>query len=184
MTDNWQAVRRIGVFCGARTGGQPQHMETARQFGTALAGRGASVVYGGGAVGLMGAVSGAALAAGALVTGVVPTHLYDSEDAGRSGGETVVVPSMHKRKALMYYLSDAFAVLPGRLGTLDELMEVATWNKLGLHRKPLVLVDPSGFRQTDGVPRRPGRPGVPESAGQVEDPDQRRCRRSARSLAA
>ncbi len=93
----------------------------------------------------MGAVAEAALAAGAPVTGVIPRQLFERERPDRSRGEVRVVESMHERKALMYRLSAGFAVLPGGLGTLEELLEVATWNQLGFHRKPLVLVNRGGF---------------------------------------
>jgi uncharacterized protein (TIGR00730 family) len=93
----------------------------------------------------MGAVAGAAFEAGAPVTGVIPAHLYEREQANLIPGKVFIVDSMHKRKELMYYLSAGFAVLPGGLGTMDEVMEVATWNKLGLHEKPVVLVNFHGF---------------------------------------
>lgn len=140
-----QSFDRIAVFCGARTGVRPQYVELAKDFGTALARRGAGLVYGAGGVGVMGAVADAAFSGGAPVTGVIPHRLYERELPQRTRGEVFVVRTMHERKALMYKLSNGFAVLPGGLGTLDELMEVATWNQLGFHQKPIVLVNHEGF---------------------------------------
>lgn len=136
---------RIAVFCGARPGGDPAYAELAEEFGTALGRRGVGLVYGAGGVGVMGAVAKAALAGGAPVTGVIPHDLHKRERAHKAPGEVFVVRTMHERKALMYRLASAFAVLPGGLGTLDELMEVATWNQLGMHHKPVVLLNTSGF---------------------------------------
>lgn len=138
-------VARVGVFCGARPGARPQHLELAAEFGGALARRGSGLVYGAGGVGIMGAVADAALEAGAPVTGVIPRQLYERERPDESRAEVIVVETMHERKALMYRLAVGFAVLPGGFGTLDELLEVATWNQLGIHRKPLVLVNRGGF---------------------------------------
>ncbi|MFJ5225100.1 TIGR00730 family Rossman fold protein [Streptomyces sp. NPDC088400] len=138
-------VERVGVFCGARPGASPQHLRLATEFGGALARRGTGLVYGAGGVGIMGAVADAALDAGAPVTGVIPRHLYEREQPDESRTEVIVVETMHERKALMYRLAAGFAVLPGGFGTLDELLEVATWNQLGIHHKPLVLVNREGF---------------------------------------
>ena len=135
----------IAVFCGARPGIGARYLEAAYAFGEALGRHGAGLVYGAGEVGVMGAVAAGARAAGASVTGVIPALLYDRERPDLGTGEIVVVETMHDRKAMMYELSDGFAVLPGGLGTLDELMEVITWNQLGIHRKRVVLVDGSGF---------------------------------------
>ncbi|MCL7376593.1 TIGR00730 family Rossman fold protein [Streptomyces sp. 35G-GA-8] len=138
-------VERVGVFCGARPGARPQHLRLATEFGEALAQRGTGLVYGAGGVGIMGAVADAVLDAGAPVTGVIPRQLYEREQPDESRTEVIVVETMHERKALMYRLAVGFAVLPGGLGTLDELLEVATWNQLGIHHKPLVLVNQGGF---------------------------------------
>ncbi|MGW4641585.1 LOG family protein [Sphaerisporangium sp. NPDC004334] len=138
-------VDRIAVFCGARTGVRPQYVEFAKGFGAELARRGAGLVYGAGGLGVMGAVADAAFSGGASVTGVIPHQLYERELPQKSRGELFVVRSMHERKALMYKLSKGFAVLPGGLGTLDEFIEVATWNQLGFHQKPIVLVNHQGF---------------------------------------
>jgi uncharacterized protein (TIGR00730 family) len=134
-------VRRVCVFCGASSGRLPAYAEAARAFGTAAAGRGLGVVYGGGRVGLMGAVADAALAAGGEVVGAIPQELVDRELAHDGLTELHVVGSLHERKALMADLSDAFVALPGGFGTLDELMEQLTWSQLGLHAKPVGLFD-------------------------------------------
>lgn len=135
----------IGVFCGARTGTRSAYLERATEFGTSLARRGLELVYGAGGIGVMGALADAALAAGGSVTGVIPSSLHERERSSKLRGTVFVVGSMHERKALMYRLSSCFAVLPGGIGTLDELMEVATWNQLAIIEKPLVVVNYEGF---------------------------------------
>jgi uncharacterized protein (TIGR00730 family) len=134
-------VRRVCVFCGASSGRLPEYAEAARAFGAAAASRGLGIVYGGGRVGLMGAVADAALAAGAEVIGVIPQELVDRELAHGGLSELRVVGSLHERKALMAELSDGFVALPGGFGTLDELFEQLTWSQLGLHAKPIGLLD-------------------------------------------
>ena len=134
-------MQRVCVFCGASSGRRAAYLETARAFGAACAARGLGVVYGGGKVGLMGAVADAALAGGGEVIGVIPQELVDRELAHRGLTELHVVGSLHERKALMADLSDAFVALPGGFGTLDELMEQLTWSQLGLHAKPVGLLD-------------------------------------------
>ncbi|MEV7232521.1 TIGR00730 family Rossman fold protein [Streptomyces sp. NPDC051020] len=145
MNVSVQRADRIGVFCGARPGTRAAYLEAAWEFGTALAARNLGLVYGAGGIGIMGSVAKATLAGGGTVTGVIPQDLFDREKPEPGHGELFVVRSMHERKALMYRLSSAFAVLPGGFGTLDELMEVSTWNQLGFHRKPVVLVNEAGF---------------------------------------
>ncbi|WP_418959814.1 TIGR00730 family Rossman fold protein [Streptomyces tritici] len=145
MHDLRQRPAVIAAFCGARPGKDPVHTALAREFGAALGRRGCGLVYGAGGAGVMGAVAGAALANGAGVTGVVPQDLHERERSQQALGQIFVVRTMHERKALMYRLSTGFAVLPGGFGTLDELMEVATWNQLGLHRKPVVLLNAKGY---------------------------------------
>jgi uncharacterized protein (TIGR00730 family) len=135
----------VGVFCGSSPGRDPRHLELARSVGATLAARGLTLVYGGGQVGLMGAVADACLDGGGRVIGVIPGALFDREVVHPHLGELHEVGSMHERKALMYDRSDGFLALPGGLGTLDELCEVATWAQLGLHAKALVLVDVDGF---------------------------------------
>ena len=134
-------MERVCVFCGASSGRLPDYAEAARAFGVAAAARGLGIVYGGGRVGLMGAVADAALAAGGEVIGVIPQELVDRELAHGGLTELRIVGSLHERKALMAELSDAFVALPGGFGTLDELLEQLTWSQLGLHEKPIGLLD-------------------------------------------
>jgi uncharacterized protein (TIGR00730 family) len=134
-------VERVCVFCGASSGRKASYLETARAFGAACAARGLGVVYGGGKVGLMGALAEGALAGGGEVIGVIPQELVDRELAHRGLSELHVVGSLHERKALMAELADGFVALPGGFGTLDELMEQLTWSQLGLHSKPVGLLD-------------------------------------------
>lgn len=138
-------LRRVCVYCGSNAGRGNAYVDAARRLGRTLAERGIGVVYGGASVGLMGAVADAALAAGGEVTGVIPGMLVDREIAHAGGVKLHVVESMHDRKALMTSLSDAFIALPGGLGTLDELFEALTWAQLGLHEKPIGLLDVEGF---------------------------------------
>lgn len=138
-------MKRVCVFCGASSGRLSAYAEAARAFGATLAGRGLGVVYGGGRVGLMGAVADAALAAGGEVVGVIPKELVDRELAHGGLTELHVVGSLHERKALMAELADGFVALPGGFGTLDELLEQLTWSQLGLHRKPVGLLDVEGY---------------------------------------
>jgi uncharacterized protein (TIGR00730 family) len=135
----------IAVFCGARPGARPEQLRFAAEFGATLVRRGLNLVYGASNVGVMGALADAVRAAGGDVTGVIPHSLLEREPLGSTRGTVFVVRSMHERKALMYRLSSGFAVLPGGIGTLDELMEVATWKKLSLIDKPLVVVNHQGF---------------------------------------
>ncbi len=139
------SMRAVCVFCGSSTPADPRYPALARELGTLLAQRGLELVYGGGSVGLMGEVADAALAAGGRVTGVIPAGLFDREIAHAGLTALHEVGSMHERKQLMYDSSDAFVALPGGLGTLEELAESATWSQLGLHAKPLALLDVDGF---------------------------------------
>lgn len=132
--------RRISVFCGASPGVGPAYLELARAVGRGLAERGIGVVYGGGRVGLMGAVADAALGAGGDVTGVIPQRLVARELAHPGLTELRVVETLHERKAAMTELADAFIALPGGLGTLEELAEVTSWAQLQLHAKPIGLL--------------------------------------------
>ncbi|AYY15483.1 TIGR00730 family Rossman fold protein [Actinobacteria bacterium YIM 96077] len=138
-------MRRICVFCGSTPGRRAEYQTLAEELGTRLATDGFGLVYGGAHVGTMGAVSGAALARGGEVIGVIPQSLVDREVARHDVTELHVVDTMHERKALMNQLSDAFIVLAGGLGTFEELFEVATWSHLGLQSKPVVLLDRSGY---------------------------------------
>ncbi|GAB3196615.1 TIGR00730 family Rossman fold protein [Geodermatophilus arenarius] len=137
---------RIAVFTGSRPGPE-SHRRAAAHLATGLAEAGVGVVYGGGHVGLMGVVADAALAAGGEVVGVIAQHLVDDELAHPGLPRLEVVASMHERKARMAELSDAFVALPGAAGTLEELFEAWTWGMLGLHAKPVVLLDVDGFWQ-------------------------------------
>jgi uncharacterized protein (TIGR00730 family) len=138
-------VRRVCVFCGASSGRIPAYADAARGLGAALAAHGLGLVYGGGRVGLMGAVADAALAAGGEAIGVIPQELVARELAHGGLTDLRVVGSLHERKALMAELADAFVALPGGFGTLDELLEQLTWSQLGLHAKPIGLLDVEGY---------------------------------------
>ena len=138
-------MRRICVFCGASPGRGPGYAELAASVGAGLAARGIGIVYGGGRVGLMGALADAALAAGGDVVGVIPRRLVARELAHPSLSELHVVGSLHERKAKMSDLADGFIALPGGLGTLEELAEVASWAQLELHHKPIGLLGPDGY---------------------------------------
>jgi len=139
------AVRRVCVFCGASAGRDPRHATFAREVGAGLARRGIGLVYGGGRVGLMGAVADGALEHGGEVHGVIPRALVDRELAHSGVTQLHVVDTLHERKARMADLSDAFLALPGGLGTLEELAEVLSWAQLGLHDKPVGMLDPSNY---------------------------------------
>jgi len=138
-------MKRICVFCGANTGGSPVYVEVARAAGEHLARAGISVVYGGGGLGLMGAVARGALEVGGDVIGIIPEPLLKFEPPPGFLNDLRIVASMHERKALMVELSDAFIALPGGLGTLDEISEVLTWAQLGLHGKPCGLLNVEGY---------------------------------------
>lgn len=138
-------MERICVFCGSSPGADPAYAEAAADLGRLLAGRGLTLVYGGGHVGLMGVLADAALAAGGRVTGVIPEALAAKELAHGGLTELVVVGSMHERKALMSELSDAFIALPGGIGTLEEWFEVWTWSQLGFQPKPCGMLNVAGY---------------------------------------
>ncbi len=139
------AVKSVCVFCGAASGRDPVYATAAGVLGRELASRSIELVTGGGKVGLMGVVADAALAAGGTVTGVIPRGLEEREVAHRGLTRLRVVETLHERKALMHELSDAFIALPGGFGTLDELMETVTWAQLGIHSKPIGVVNVSGY---------------------------------------
>lgn len=138
-------MRHVCVFCGSQFGGNPIHAETARELGRELARRGLTLVYGGGRIGLMGEVAVAALQAGGQVVGVIPQALSAKEIALAEATELIVVGSMHERKARMADRADAFVALPGGYGTCDELFEVLTWGQLGIHKKPVAVLNIGGF---------------------------------------
>jgi uncharacterized protein (TIGR00730 family) len=138
-------MRRVCVFCGSSTGVRPEYVAAARALGALLAERGIGLVYGGGAVGLMGALADAALAAGGEVIGVIPHALVARELAHNGVGDLRVVATMHERKALMNELADGFVALPGGLGTLEEIFEAWSWAQLGSHTKPCALLNVAGY---------------------------------------
>ncbi len=135
----------VAVYCGSRFGDAPAFAHAARALGRLIAERGDSVVYGGGRVGLMGAVADAALAAGGRVVGVIPQALMDREVGHAGLTELHVVQTMHERKQLMAERADAFIALPGGIGTLEELYEVWSWQQLGYHDKPVALLNVAGY---------------------------------------
>ncbi|CAN5668373.1 TIGR00730 family Rossman fold protein [soil metagenome] len=139
------SLRRVTVFCGSNPGTDPAYADAARALGAELVERGIGLVYGGGAVGLMGIVADAVLAAGGEVTGIIPQHLWDKEVGHRGLTELLVVGSMHERKLAMADKADGFVALPGGVGTFEELFEVLTWTQLGIHHKPVGVLDVAGF---------------------------------------
>jgi uncharacterized protein (TIGR00730 family) len=138
-------IRRVCVFCGSSSGGHPDYARAARAVGVLLAREGIGLVYGGGKTGLMGEIADAALQARGEVIGIIPVHLEAREIAHRGLGDLRVVGTMHERKVAMAELVDGFIALPGGLGTLEEFFEVATWNQLGIHGKPTVLLNVRGY---------------------------------------
>ena len=135
----------ICLFCGSRDGTDPAFAEAARTLGRTIAGRGHRLVYGAGDRGLMGEAARAAMQAGGRVTGVIPQHLVELEVGKRDIDDYIVTDNMHERKMTMFRRSDAIVALPGGPGTLDELMEVLTWRQLGLHARPVVVVNVAGY---------------------------------------
>jgi uncharacterized protein (TIGR00730 family) len=138
---------RVAVYCGANSGASPRFAEAARELGDGLARAGIGVVYGGASRGLMGVLADAALAADGEVIGVLPRSLGHREIAHANLTELHVVETMHERKARIMDLADALAVLPGGIGTLDEFFEAFTWAQIGIHSKPIALIDVDGFYQ-------------------------------------
>ena len=138
-------MKRLCVFCGSAAGARADYARAAQALGTALARRGIGLVYGGGSVGLMGLLADAVQAAGGETIGVIPQGLASKELAHAGLTELRVVGSMHERKALMASLADGFVGLPGGLGTLEEICEMLTWAQLGIHRKPVALLDVAGY---------------------------------------
>ena len=138
-------MRRLCVYAGSNPGSDPAYADAARSLAALMAERGIGLVYGGGKVGLMGELADAALAVGGEVIGVIPQDLMDREVGHEGLTDLHVVGSMHERKALMAELSDAFVALPGGVGTLEELIEVYTWSQLGLHDKPMGVLNVAGY---------------------------------------
>ena len=135
----------VCVYCGSRTGADPAYGQAATALGTALAGANMRLVYGAGDIGLMGAVARAAKDAGGNTFGVIPTHLLEREVGKRDLNTFVVTETMHERKKVMFMNADAIVVLPGGAGSLDEFFEVLTWRQLGLHAKPILLLNTQGY---------------------------------------
>lgn len=138
-------MKRLAIYCGSATPADPRFMENARDVGRTLAERRIGVVYGGGRLGLMGAVADSALAAGGEVIGIIPQALVDAEVAHRGLTELHVVTTMHQRKQAFTDLSDGFVTLPGGTGTMDELWEALSWAQLGYHAKPVGLLNVAGY---------------------------------------
>ncbi|RLJ41499.1 hypothetical protein BCF46_2458 [Litoreibacter meonggei] len=137
--------KSVCVYCGSRFGTDPAYRQAAEDLGRALADNAWRLVYGAGDVGLMGAVAQASQAAGGETFGVIPTHLFDREVGKRDLNTFIVTETMHERKKVMYMNSDAIVVLPGGAGSLDEFFEVLTWRQLGLHSKPIYLLNTNGY---------------------------------------
>jgi len=138
-------IRTVCVYCGSGPGTNPRFVEGAKAFGKILAENGIRLVYGGGSIGLMGAIATSVLDHGGTVTGIIPDFLTIRENALKRVQELIVTPDMHERKRLMFEHSDAFVALPGGIGTLEELVEQLTWQQLGRHSKPVLLANIEGF---------------------------------------
>jgi uncharacterized protein (TIGR00730 family) len=138
-------ISSLCVYCGSGFGTDPEHRAATVVLGRALAAAGVTLVYGGGKVGLMGVLADACLSAGGRVVGIIPAFLYNREVGHGGASELIIVDSMHQRKQTMFERSDAFCILPGGLGTLDETFEIMTWRQLRLHDKPIILVDHRGY---------------------------------------
>ena len=138
-------IGRLCVYCGSSPGSDPRYQAAASALGAGLAARGIELIYGGGRNGLMGRVADGVLAGGGRATGIIPVHLQHREVAHTGLSELVVVTDMHQRKRVMAERADAFAVLPGGVGTLDEAVEILSWRQLGLHEKPIFVVDIAGY---------------------------------------
>jgi uncharacterized protein (TIGR00730 family) len=138
-------IRTVCVYCGSGPGNNPHFVEAATALGKILAENGVTLVYGGGSIGLMGALAKSALDHGGTVIGIIPDFLISRENALARVQELIVTPDMHERKRLMFERSDAFVALPGGIGTLEELVEQLTWKQLGRHSKPVLLANIGGF---------------------------------------
>src|SRR5579859_462751 len=171
-------IKTVCVYCGSGPGTNPRFVEAAKALGKALAESGIRLVYGGGSIGLMGAVATSVLDHGGTVTGIIPDFLTIRENALKRVQDLIITPDMHERKRLMFEQSDAFVALPGGIGTLEELVEQLTWQQLGRHSKPVLLANIDGFwepllallmhmRETELI--RPGFPVDVLKAERVED---------------
>jgi uncharacterized protein (TIGR00730 family) len=138
-------INAICVYCGSSPGTDPAFVEAARSFGKILAESGVRLVYGGGSIGLMGAVAGAVIEHGGAATGIIPEFLTAKERPRRLAQEQIITRDMHERKRLMFDRADAFVALPGGIGTLEELIEQMTWAQLGRHKKPILIANINGF---------------------------------------
>jgi uncharacterized protein (TIGR00730 family) len=138
-------IKTVCVYCGSGPGTNPRFIEAAIALGKALAENGIRLVYGGGSIGLMGAIATSVLDHGGAVTGIIPDFLTSRENALTRVQEMIVTPDMHERKRLMFERSDAFVALPGGIGTLEELVEQLTWQQLGRHSKPILIANVDGF---------------------------------------
>ncbi len=146
-TENISKIAKICVYCGSGGGTDPAFIEAATAFGTAMAQAGIGLVYGGGDVGMMGAVADAVRSNGGSVTGIIPEFLLNRERAGINGDGLIVTADMHERKRKMFEMADAFVAMPGGVGTLEELVEQLTWAQLGRHKKPILIANIKGFWQ-------------------------------------
>ncbi|MBL8629094.1 MAG: TIGR00730 family Rossman fold protein [Rhodospirillaceae bacterium] len=138
-------LKALCVFCGSQSGDNPAFRMAAEALGRELAAHKTALVYGGGKVGLMGACADGVLSGGGQVLGVIPTFLRDKELAHSKAQEMIVVPDMHTRKRIMFERSDAFCILPGGIGTLDEFFEIITWRQLHVHNKPIIILNVEGY---------------------------------------
>jgi uncharacterized protein (TIGR00730 family) len=138
-------IKAIAVYCGSKSGLKKAYVTVAQELGSQIASRGIRLIFGGGRIGLMGEVADQVLAGGGKVTGVIPHFLDNLEVAHGGVTELITVDSMHERKYIMYNKSDAFVILPGGLGTLDECMEILTWKQLQIHASPVVILDIDGY---------------------------------------
>lgn len=134
-------IKSVCVYCGSRTGDEPSHATVAKEIGTILAKNNFKIVFGAGSIGMMGIVARSAIAAGGDVIGVIPEHLNDIEITQPGLTEIHITPNMHERKSIMFNKSDAFVLLPGGLGSMDEFFEILTWSQLDLHSNPIIILN-------------------------------------------
>lgn len=139
------AINNLCIYCGSRVGSDPRYQALAQEMGKIMANQGIGLVFGAGSIGLMGVTARSVLDAGGRVIGIIPEHLHSAEVAFDELDDIRIVGSMHERKKLMFDLSDGFVIIPGGLGTLDETFEIITWAQLGLHNKPVVIVNECGY---------------------------------------
>jgi len=138
-------IKSVCVYCGANPGNNPEYESEAKELGKLLSENGVSLVYGGASIGIMGAIADSVLEHGGNVTGIIPHGLFQREVAHNGISKLLVVDSMHERKALLANLSDALITLPGGYGTFEELFEMITWNQIGIHQKPIFILNTAGF---------------------------------------